>query len=120
MRPLLLGFFLLIALGTGGWTVYHQFKAPETSLQVGEEPEEITYICTETQEISKGEWQDTPATNPKTGRRTLMQALYCHQCKKWYPAPPPEMARQSPRGPVCPKDGQTLHLTDDPEDLEEE
>ncbi len=108
MRNLLIALFALIALATGGWTVYRQVQAPPTSVTIGEEPEEITYVCTETGDVSRGEWQPTPALNSRTGRKTLMQGLYCSQCRKWYPAPPPEMVNQQPRGPACPKDGSAL------------
>lgn len=110
MRNIFVGLFVLIACATGGWTVYRQFQAVPVSLTLGEEPEDITYICTETHEVTRGEWQTMPALNSKTGRRTLVQALYCPQCGKWYPAPPPEMAQQSPRGPSCPNDGGSLTM----------
>lgn len=110
MRNILFVLLALAAMGTGGWTVFRQLQSSPVSLTVGEEPEEITYICTETHTVSRGEWQTMPAVNPQTGRRTLVQALYCQQCGQWYPAPPPEMAQQSPRGPACPKDGATLGM----------
>ena len=110
MRNVFVGLFLIAAIATGGWTVYRQVRTPPTSVVIGEEPEDITYICTETGDVSHGEWQVMPALNPKTGRKTLVQALYCSKCRNWYPAPPPEMVRQSPRGPTCPKDGSTLSV----------
>lgn len=110
MRHILLGLFVLIACMTGGWTVYRQFQSAPVSLITGEESEDITYICTETHAVTRGEWEPMPALNPKTGRKTLVQALYCEKCSKWYPAPPPEMAQQMPRGPACPKDGAPLTM----------
>ncbi len=108
MRNVMIGLMALVAFATCGWTVYRQVQPPLVSVTIGEDPEEITYLCTETGEVSVGEWQPMPALNPKTGRKTLVQALYCSQCRAWYPAPPPEMAQQSPRGPACPKDGSSL------------
>lgn len=108
MPKILIGLILVAAIATCGWTVYRQVQPTAVSVTIGEEPEEITFVCTETGEVSHGEWAPTPAMNPKTGRRTLMQGLYCSQCRKWYPAPPPEMAERSPRGPACPHDGSTL------------
>jgi hypothetical protein len=110
MRNLSIALLALLAVATGGWTVYRQVQSAPTSVTVGEEPEEVTFVCTETGAITRGDWQVSPALNPKTGRRTLMQALYCEKCNKWYPAPPPEMAQQSPRGPACPKDGEVLTM----------
>ena len=108
MQKLLTGIVILAGCGWGGYTVYQQTKSPPTSLIIGEESDEITYLCTETGAVSRGEWEPTPAKNPKTGRKTLVQGLYCSQCRKWYPAPPPEMAQQTPRGPTCPVDHSAL------------
>ena len=62
---------------------------------------QITYICTETNEITKGPWQQTPAVNPVSGKRTLMVAFYCQECKAWLPGPPPPPDRP-PVWPRCP------------------
>ncbi|MGQ0636010.1 MAG: hypothetical protein ACT4QC_15475 [Planctomycetaceae bacterium] len=74
--------------------------------------EEITYICRETKKLSRGPRQPTPAINPKTGRATLVQALYCPTCRKWYPAPPAALSERMPGGPVCPKTGTPLLETE--------
>lgn len=63
---------------------------------------EITFICRETKTLSRGPRQPTPAVNPATGRATLVQALYCPQCKKWRAAPPEAMRERFATGPVCP------------------
>jgi hypothetical protein len=63
---------------------------------------EITYVCRETKVLSRGPRVATPAINPKTGRATLVQALYCPECRKWGPAPPPELRERFMAGPVCP------------------
>lgn len=108
----------ILALGFGGWGVLKSFQSTANEISLGTEPDEITYICTETGSISHGELKSTPAVNPATGRRTLVQALYCAQCKKWYPSPPPEMAERSPRGPVCAISGGPLTVSE-PEALDE-
>jgi hypothetical protein len=66
------------------------------------------YVCRETRKLSRGPRQATPAVNPKTGRETLVQALYCPKCRTWYPAPPAALAERMPGGPVCPKTGTPL------------
>lgn len=119
MKNVMIGLLALIALATSGWTVYRQFQKPSVSVTVGEDPDDITYICTESGDLTRGEWQPTPALSLKTGRKTLMQALYCAKCRSWYPAPPAEMAQQSPRGPACPKDGSSLTVEEPVEDAEE-
>jgi hypothetical protein len=71
-------------------------------LDGGARPAEITYLCRETGETLKAPRQQTPAVNPQTGRKTLVQALYCTSCQAWHAAPPPAMAERLPLGPVCP------------------
>ena len=100
----------LLALGFGGWTVLRTFHSMPNEIVVGEEPEEITYLCLETGKVSEGAWQPTPALNPATGKKTLVQGLYCAKCNKWYRAPPPEMVERSPRGPSCPVTGDPLSM----------
>lgn len=100
----------LLALGFGGWTVIRTFQSTPNEIIIGEEPEEITYVCTETGKLSQGEWMPTPALNPATGRKSLVQGLYCAKCRKWYRAPPPEMVERSPRGPTCPVTGEPLSV----------
>lgn len=63
---------------------------------------EIMYLCRETKVLSRGPRQPTPAVNPKTGRTTLVQALYCPQCKKWRAAPPVALRERFGAGPLCP------------------
>lgn len=106
----------LLALGFCGWTLARTFESTPNEISIGDsigavdaEADEMHFICTETGVVSVGEPQSTPAVNPKTGRRTLLQALYCPKCRKWYRAPPPEMAERSPRGPVCPVSGDRLY-----------
>jgi hypothetical protein len=64
------------------------------------ESEEVTYICRETGELVRGSRDEPPEVG---GCQELVQALYCPQCQKWYPFPPPEVLRRMPRGPECPK-----------------
>jgi uncharacterized protein YbaR (Trm112 family) len=41
-------------------------------------------------------------------------ALYCPNCRTWYPAPPAAVRELQPLGPVCPVTQQPLRLTDEP------
>ena len=61
------------------------------------------YVCRESAQIVVAAVQATPAVHPETGRRTPMPALYCPQCRQWYPAPPLEVLQRSPGAAVCPK-----------------
>jgi hypothetical protein len=49
-----------------------------------------------------------PAVNPKTGKETLVAALYCSACKKWHAVPPLEVLQRNPRARQCPKTGVPL------------
>lgn len=44
-----------------------------------------------------------PALNPKTNNRTLMPAMYCQRCEKWYPVPLPDQINRQPNATLCPK-----------------
>ncbi|MBI1313703.1 hypothetical protein GC176_20615 [bacterium] len=44
-----------------------------------------------------------PAINPHTGKRTLMPALFCPDCQKWYPVPAPEQINRQPDAARCPR-----------------
>lgn len=47
--------------------------------------------------------EEVPAKHPVTGKPTLVPALYCKQCDKWYPAPPLEVQQRNPESRNCPK-----------------
>ncbi len=51
-----------------------------------------------------------PAVNPENPQSKLQSALYCTQCKKWYPAPPLEELNRNPGSAKCPKNGGQLSL----------
>ena len=101
MKQLALGLLLVGSCGVAGWTVYQQSKTTPVSISTGEEPEEITLLNTATGEVTRSEWIMTPATDPQTGKQTIVQGMYCAKCRKWYPAPPQAMSERMPGGPVC-------------------
>ena len=52
-----------------------------------------------------------PETHPVTGKPTLVPAMYCSHCNKWYPAPPIEVLERTPKAAICPKgSGEKLTL----------
>lgn len=104
MKSISLLLVVILACGVGGWSIYRQFQTSPVTVKLAAEFEHSVYVCTETGDIVEGEWVPTPAINTKTGRKSLVQALFCEKCQLWYPAPPPEMAERSPRGPTCPID----------------
>lgn len=46
---------------------------------------------------------NVPAVNPATGKRTLMPALYCAQCREWRAVPPVGEVQRNPQARKCPK-----------------
>jgi hypothetical protein len=76
--------------------------------------DEVTYFCRETRQFVRAPRQPVPAVNPATGRKTLMLALYCPECRSWQAAPPPELKDRFPAGPICQKHKVPLQETDAP------
>jgi len=78
----------VVALGLGGWLIVPQFLGGgQTSGRVEDIPE-TDFICRETKEVFQ-----LPATadvlpNPKTGRPTLVPAIYDARKKVWKQGPP--------------------------------
>ena len=63
---------------------------------------EEMFVGTESLEVFRIPAQPVPAINPKTGRATLVQGLYCPECDKWYPAPPLEAVGGNAGAIRCP------------------
>ncbi len=64
---------------------------------------QVAYVCTETGRVVRAAAQAVPATNPETGRNTLMPGLYCAKCKAWHPTAPFEILQRNPTARLCPK-----------------
>ena len=69
-----------------------------------DEPQTMVFV-----DVKTGEAKALPATaevpvvNPDTGRRTMMPAMYCETCAKWYPVPPAEQLNRAKGAGMCPK-----------------
>ena len=74
-------------------------SAPDEAADV----KQIVYVCSETKKLVLAPPQPTPAENPATGRRTLLRALYCPQCKTWQAAPPSDQSATHPLNLRCQK-----------------
>ena len=61
------------------------------------------FVDTETAAVFVLPALPVPATNPQTGKPTLMPGLYCPECRKWYPVPPPDQINRRPDAALCPK-----------------
>jgi hypothetical protein len=69
----------------------------------------VVYFDTATKRpVAREESVDIPAMHPRTGKRTLMPAVYCPKCRRWRQAPPIEQMQRDPKSMVCPKDGTAL------------
>jgi hypothetical protein len=109
-RPLLLT-AALVGLALGGYSGASWLLRPSSVAAGSPQSPEIMYLCRETKALSRGPRQQTPAVNPTTGRATLVQALYCPQCRKWRAAPPPAMRERQGTGPMCPVHRAPLYET---------
>lgn len=70
------------------------------------DPAEATMVYVDTRSLETFQLpasSQVPASNPSTGKRTLMPGLFCSQCDKWYPAPPLDVLQRSPKARQCPK-----------------
>lgn len=85
---LLFGSALLLA----GWAGYSIFAKSGPAPVMDSE---VTYICLETHEVVDGPIKDVPAVNPKTGRRTLVRAVYSNREEGWVPVPSDEVLRKN-------------------------
>jgi hypothetical protein len=61
----------------------------------------IVCVCTETGAAFSVPSQSGPAINPRTGRATLVPAVYCPACRRWYAAPPADHRPGNPRPLRC-------------------
>lgn len=69
-----------------------------------ETPKQIVYFDRATKKpVVAAAGDEVPAKHPVTGKRTLVPALYCKKCKKWYPAPPLDLQQRDPNARNCPR-----------------
>src|SRR5579872_5575529 len=80
------------ALMLAGWAGYSIFARPGPAPEMDSD---VTYICLETREVIDGPIQDVPAVNPRTGRRTLVRAIYSNREEGWVPMPSDEVLRKN-------------------------
>lgn len=51
-----------------------------------------------------------PITHPENARSQLQPAMYCEQCRKWYPVPPLDELNRNPGAGRCPRHRTPLSL----------
>jgi hypothetical protein len=84
---------LLLAAGCGG----------ESEAKSAAQAQRVYFDSETKQAVAADMSPDIPALNPKTGRRTLMPALYCATCQQWHAAPPLAELQRNPKARMCPK-----------------
>jgi hypothetical protein len=89
-------------LGAAGYFVVSRLMNPDI-VEAAPLSEEVMYLCRETGALVRGPREPGPEGIDAGDCPTLVQALYCPQCRSWYPFPPPEALARMPMGPVCPK-----------------
>src|SRR5262245_772254 len=94
----------IAGLAIGAYLIGVWLMDSGTASEAGETlSDEVNYLCCETGAIIRGPRDPGPEGIDAGDCQTLVQALYCPQCRKWYPFPPPEALERMPMGPRCPK-----------------
>jgi hypothetical protein len=102
MNKLWTGMLVFGFVGVAGYFIGRTLLNPGEA-EAAPLSEEITYLCRETGALIRGPREPGPEGIEAGDCQSLVQALYCPACQKWYPYPPPEALARMPMGPVCPK-----------------
>lgn len=98
--------FLLVAV-TAVFAGCGKPEPPGPNGRVGK----MVYVDTATREAIVMPVADAfPAPHPRTGKRTMMPAMYCPKCSRWHPVPPPDQINRTPKATTCPKTGKPLTM----------
>lgn len=89
----------LVAFGLAGWLIVPRMLGDRPPAIGAEALPTIDYLCRESREVFRLPAATTPPPNPKTGRTTLVPAVYDGKTKSWKPGPPLEV-RQRARGRI--------------------
>lgn len=84
----------IVGLGLAAWLIGSfmiQPRAPEVS---NESIPTIRYVCRESGEVFALPMTGDALDNPKTGRATLVPAVYDARQRKWKPGPPLDVMRR--------------------------
>lgn len=82
--------------GIAAWLLVPQVLGARPPLVRGEDIPVMDYICRETKEVFRLSATGPVLANPKTGKSTLVPAVYDARAKAWKQGPPLDI-RQSPR-----------------------
>jgi len=100
--------FLLMIVGGAslGTTFFLGSNDPKPAAE-----ETFVFVCSETGELVVASRQETPAVNPKTNRRTMLRALHCAECNRWYATKPSASFEGNPLHTRCPTHKRALSST---------
>ncbi len=109
MKTTLIGVSLAVLIGASCF-VLSLFGRGEGNSSSSAAENTVAYLCSETGRLIVAPLGPTPALNPATGRRTLVRAMYCAECAKWYAAPPSDVSGGNPQNIRCPKHNTPLSM----------
>lgn len=89
----------LVAFGIGACLIVPHVIGERAPVVRVEELPETDYICRETKEVFRLPVAAGMVTNPKTGKATLMPAVYDAKKKSWKPGPPLDVRQRMRRRP---------------------
>lgn len=78
----------IMGFGIAAWLAAPYVFAPRPPLVAAEDIPVIDYICSETKEVFRVAASGPRLANPKTGRSTLVPAVYDARKKVWKQGPP--------------------------------
>lgn len=90
-----------IGFAVAAWLIVPHFVGERRPDVSAERLPEIEYVCRESREVFRMPPTGSLLPNPKTGRATLVPAVYDRRTKTWRPGPPLEVRQREPvRRPV--------------------
>ena len=84
-------------LGVALWLLVPQLAGIWPDAGGPGEPPEVDLICRETREVFRLRAARFPADHPRTGRATLVPAVYDRDSDTWKPGPPPDVRQRLSR-----------------------
>jgi hypothetical protein len=88
-----------VAFAVSGWLIVPHLLGERSSPVRPENLPPTEYICRETRQVFRLPPTAPELPNPKTGRPTLVQAVYDPRTKSWKPGPPLDVRQRAQRGP---------------------
>lgn len=81
----------IVAFGVAAWLLVPQMVTPRRPRAKTEDSRMMDYICRETKEVFRLSASAPVLVNPKTGKTTLVPAMFDARRKVWMPGPSAEV-----------------------------